>query len=265
MESGLNLELLPVYCGSSFRYFEPGEKHVTRVFTQDVLLLVFEGVLRFSENGRPIEVGKGEYYIQRSGLLQEGTVKSDCPQYYYIHFRGVFSPLGKTLPLRGEIQTGELFALFRRLDLLQAAGASALEENAVFYQILTALLRPFRSTGQNRAFQKAAALFAHDLRHPFSLDELSQLCGYSKNQLINIFKAETGKTPYSYVMGLRREAARQLLLNSEMPAAQVAAECGYGSYVNFYKDFVRSEGCPPAEWRRSRQESALPLSDGRKE
>ena len=63
MESGLNLELLPVYCGSSFRYFEPGEKHVTRVFTQDVLLLVFEGVLRFSENGRPIEVGKGEYYI----------------------------------------------------------------------------------------------------------------------------------------------------------------------------------------------------------
>ena len=66
-------------------------------------------------------------------------------------------------------------------------------------------------------------------------------------------------------MGLRREAARQLLLNSEMSAAQVAAECGYGSYVNFYKDFVRSEGCPPAEWRRSRQESALPLSDGRKE
>ena len=257
METGLRLDRLPAYCFSSFRFFDPGEKHVTRICGQDVLLMVFDGVLRFSEDGRPVEVRKGEYYIQRRGLYQEGITASEIPRYYYIHFQGVFgeSVSGeKLLPIRNEVNCGELFGLYRQLDLLQASKASEVEKNAVFYQILAGLLRPLRSTEQGRAFQKAAALFAHNLKRPFSLEEIARLCGYSKNQIINIFKAETGKTPYSYVLDLRREAARQLLLNSEMPVTQIALECGFGNYVNFYKDFIRSERIPPTEWReRSRQ------------
>lgn len=255
--TGLNLDVLPAYVGSSFRYFDPNEKHVTRVCPDDVLLMVFDGALCFSENGRPVRVKKGEYYIQRSGLFQEGVAASEQPKYYYIHFHGQFSTSGKLLPLSGKIQTDEFFGLFQKLEFLKAAKASAIEQNAVFYQILALLLQPLRDSEQHQVFQKAAALFANDLRRHFSLDFLSQSCGYSKNQIINIFKAETGKTPYNYVMGLRREAACQLLLNSELSVSQIAAECGYGNYVNFYKDFVRNKGCAPAIWRQQKRSKIL--------
>ena len=82
----LSMDSLPAYRFSSFRYFDPGERHIHRTFREDVLLLVMDGVLRFEEGGNAVEVGSGEYYIQRHGLEQSGVTASSTPKYFYIHF-----------------------------------------------------------------------------------------------------------------------------------------------------------------------------------
>ena len=82
----LSMDSLPTYRFSSFRYFDKGEHHMERTFREDVLLLVMDGVLRFHEDGTPVEVGSGEFYIQRHGLHQVGIEESDTPKYFYIHF-----------------------------------------------------------------------------------------------------------------------------------------------------------------------------------
>ena len=77
MEDYLSSQTLPRFLFSHDRVFQPGEKHVTRICSEDVLLLMFSGVLRFVEDGVPVEVHGGEYYIQKRGLLQQGVVPSD--------------------------------------------------------------------------------------------------------------------------------------------------------------------------------------------
>ena len=72
MSEYLSSEKLPQFLFSHDRAFQPGEKHVTRVCPEDVLLLMFSGVLRFTEDGVPVEVRGGEYYIQKRGLSQQG-------------------------------------------------------------------------------------------------------------------------------------------------------------------------------------------------
>ena len=91
MPEFLDLNRLPEYSHSSFRYFEKHEKHITRVCLQDVLVMIFDGTLRFYENGVPVEVPKGSFYIQKKGIPYDGVVESDEPQYYYIHFLGNFT------------------------------------------------------------------------------------------------------------------------------------------------------------------------------
>ena len=56
---GLNLDALPEYLFSSMRNFEKNECHVRRICSDDVLLLVFKGVLRFSEDGKADFTFKG--------------------------------------------------------------------------------------------------------------------------------------------------------------------------------------------------------------
>lgn len=245
----LNLESLPRYCHSAYRFFQKDERHVARVCAEDVLVVVFEGTLRFLEEDEPVSVEKATYYIQRAGLRQQGAAPGDTPQYYYIHFHGVFSPDAAGLPLSGRAVLPELFPLFDRLERLRTAHAAAVETHAVFYEILSVLARQMHDGEKRRVVEDTVAWAMRRLQDGFSLEDLARRCGYSRNYLIRIFRQETGLTPYAYLNRLKMEMARRLLADSEMPVNRIAQECGFGAYVNFYKEFVRAQGIAPLMWR----------------
>ncbi|MBE6638831.1 MAG: helix-turn-helix transcriptional regulator [Ruminococcaceae bacterium] len=62
---------------------------------------------------------------------------------------------------------------------------------------------------------------------------------------------ETGKTPLVYIAELRIGRAKVQLENSDLALYEVARSCGFGSYINFYKCFRKSEGCSPEVWRQN--------------
>ena len=250
MSVGLSLGILPIYSYSSFRFFEAHEKHMTRICSQDVLVMVFGGVLRFRENGVLIEVGEGEYYIQRRGSKHEGVEESDMPQYYFIHFRGEFNTDADALPLRGKADFSELMPLFRKLDLRWHSDASAVEKAAAFYQILSILKKNNDRNEKSAVVLKIISIVSKNIQKPFSLDEVAKACGYSKNHVINVFRRETGKTPYAYVTDMKIDMAKQLLRNSESSLAQIAIESGFGDYINLYKAFVKAQGESPLSWKQ---------------
>lgn len=251
MEYRLSLKKLPVLEFSSFRYFEKHERHVTRTYAWNVLVMVFEGVLRFSEAGVPIEVPAGEYYIQRPGLLQEGLIESDTPKYFFIQWKGgEYTTEEDGLPLRGKVDCAELFPLFRELDTLSIINAPLVEKSAVFYKILSLLRKNIDYKGHGEVVAKVVSYVTKDIRRPFSLDDAAASCGYSKNHIISIFKRETGKTPYTYIIDLKLEMAKRLLLTSTSSLSSISVECGFGSYINLYRAFVKFVGCSPADWRK---------------
>ncbi len=250
MVGALLLDKIPEFMYSSFRYFEEHEKHLTRICSQDVLVMVYEGTLRFGENGTLVEVSKGEYYIQRRGMEHTGMVESDKPKYYYIHFLGDFSEGKNTLPIRGHVDFAELFPLFRKLDGLRLARASSVEITAVFLEILSVLKKTNDRTEKNAVVLEVISMVAENIQKPFSLDDVASRCGYSKNHVINVFKRETGMTPYAYITKLKIRMAKQLLLESDNSLAQIGLECGFGDYINFYKSFVKAYGESPLTWKK---------------
>lgn len=255
MSIGLDLQSLPRYCYSAFKYFQPGERHVTRRCAEDVLILMLEGTLYFTEDGDAIEVHRGEYYIQRRGLMQESAVPSTGAVYYYIHFLGEYCENQDALPLRGALRLTEERERMERLDLLQSTGGTAVETGAEFLSILAELRRGIGMTEHKKIVHSIIARVTEDIRRPWTLAELSALSGYSVNHVIHIFRTETGQTPHAFITGLRLHTARMLLLDSDMPLSRIAEECGFGGYVNFYKTFLNRHGCTPQQWRqRGRKE-----------
>ena len=248
----MSMDILPKYLDSAFRYFEKHERHVTRhFFTTNVLIMVFEGTLRFSENGIPVEVHAGEYYIQKHGCDQDGPFESDSPGYYWIHFHEAgFAEDGTGLPMRGYAEFSVLFPLLRKLEMLRISGAPLIQISAVLFDVFSVLyescaLRSSRSS----VVSEIIAAVSEDIRHPFRLESLSEKYGYSKNHLINIFKKETGKTPHAFINDIKINAAKQLLLNSDSSLTSISVESGFGDYIYFYRVFLKNVGCSPAEWR----------------
>ena len=198
----------------------------------------------------PIEVKSVEYYIHRSGLLQEGNFESESPSYFFIHFKGQFKKSKNVLPLRGKIDFEELFPLFKKLEGLIFSGGARVEKAAVIYQILASLKNSTDVPKQSRMVMKVVSAVSADFRKNYSIEELASECGYNENYFIKAFKKETGKTPYAYINSMRIEKAKQLLLNSDASLAQISIECGFGAYINFYKSFIKSEGMAPLDWKK---------------
>ncbi len=251
MAKGLSLAKLPIYSHSSYRYFTEGEKHITRICSEDVLILMLDGKLSFKEEGIPILLEAGEYYIQQKGLRQEGDLPSGDARYCYIHFYGSFESEGNALPIRGRVDVEGLYPHLEKLEYLQGGDASLLEKSAEFYAILSSLRAQSQITSARKTVQKVLSLLGTDYEKMWSLAELASACGYSKNNLIRIFKEETGKTPLVFITEIRLRRAELLLENSDMQMGEIAQACGFGSYINFYKCFRKAEGCSPEAWRQN--------------
>lgn len=255
--TGINLNAPIVYRAASLRFFRPEEYHVTRTCGEDVLLLPFQGVLRFAEDGAFYELHPGEYHIQKRGSFQEGRLPSDSPQYLYVHFLGEWGNSGCLLPPDGRFSPEQLMSVMLSLDFKAHSHASLLECSADFFAILSAL-----SQGEQKSSPAAAMgdYLAERLSQPVTLDDLKEQFHYSKNHIINLFKNEFGATPLEYLADLRIQKSQWLLEATSDPAAQIARQCGYRDYVNFYKAFKERTGISPSQWReqKRRQPSRKP-------
>lgn len=250
---GLNIDILPKYHVSSFRYFEKHEKHVSRICSEDVVVFVFDGVLRFVENGVPIEVKKSQYYIQKAGLEQRGIEPSDIPKYFYIHFSGSYSKLPNMVPISGSYDPALLMPLFKRLDLLEHdITSNLLEKTCIFYHILSILYQKnIVSDLKHMLAKKIFFDMEQNYDHNITIGMLAEKYHYSKNYITRVFHDNYKITPYQYLLLLRLKKAYQLLLNSTKSIQQICDECGFSEYSVFYKQFIDKYHLSPSNLRNA--------------
>lgn len=247
---GILLDRPIFYRHASLRYFDAHERHITRQCRDDVLLLVFEGILRFSQDRTQYEVRPGEYFIQQHDSFHDGERESDAPAYLYIHFQGEWAEEGPLLAERGTFLPEELSASMDRLDTLYHAQAPYIEQCAVFYDILTRLSA---KRNPQTAADIIAAYIDENNSSDLTLDDLAKRFHFSKNHIINLFREAFGITPFAYLNRIRIRKAQRLLEVTSRTAESIAFECGFCDYSHFYKTFRQVSGLPPNKWRQNRR------------
>jgi AraC-like DNA-binding protein len=86
------------------------------------------------------------------------------------------------------------------------------------------------------------------MRH-ITLTELAEVTFLSVSALERRFKKHLKKTPKQYMNDVRLENARRLLIESNLPIASIAGECGYNDHSYFSKQFNILFGQLPSSFR----------------
>lgn len=86
---------------------------------------------------------------------------------------------------------------------------------------------------------------------PLTLDFLAHFSGISRSHLTREFKKYTGFAPNDYLIGLRIEQARQLLLKTNLPANKIAYMVGIQDINNFTNLFKKKTGLTPGKYRKA--------------
>lgn len=88
-----------------------------------------------------------------------------------------------------------------------------------------------------------------DPGHPWSVQELARVATMSRSSFAERFHGLVGKTPASYLTGVRMEESMGLLLREGLSIADTARRLGYESEAGFSRAFRRHTGQTPALWR----------------
>ena len=84
----------------------------------------------------------------------------------------------------------------------------------------------------------------------FSMDKLVRISGYGRSRFFSLFFEETGMSPNDYVVRMRVERAKKLLLESALPIMAIALSCGFKSASTFSSTFTKFIGVSPRTFRR---------------
>ena len=84
--------------------------------------------------------------------------------------------------------------------------------------------------------------------------------GFSERNLNRRFKEATGKSPKQYLLGVRHQAARDLLKKSNLAVNEVAARVGYLDASHFTRQFKSLAGQTPLEYRLTQRAQLFDLN-----
>jgi len=95
-----------------------------------------------------------------------------------------------------------------------------------------------------------------NLAKPIRNRDLAALVDFSEFHFNVAFRNSLGAPPHEFLIRRRIERARQLMLSTDLPLCDIAAECGLADQAHLSRLFRRVVGETPAAWRKSRINAA---------
>lgn len=86
-----------------------------------------------------------------------------------------------------------------------------------------------------------------------TVGEMAETVGLSESWFANVFKQTTGTTPLQWQLGKRVSLAQNMLAESDLTVAAIAAQLGFSDQAHLTKTFRQVAGETPAAWRRMRR------------
>lgn len=121
-------------------------------------------------------------------------------------------------------------------------------------------VRLLRSAGKAPVRGRCPALCAARLRRveafvdahldqPIDLLALASVAALSPSHFARAFRATTGEPPHRWLMARRIERAKEMILRTRLPIAEIALACGFASQSHMNDVFRRHMLATPRRWR----------------
>ena len=114
---------------------------------------------------------------------------------------------------------------------------------------------PRLEPSDRKALARARCHLQANLDRHVGTDELCRVACMGSSKLIALFKAAHGATPQEYARIMRMDLACDLLADTDMPIADIAAQLGFARQGSFSEAFKERQGVTPLAWRVAAQRS----------
>lgn len=145
---------------------------------------------------------------------------------------------------------------FRKILSLRQSQEWNVQSSAILYSLLLdckELVPEAQGSAYKlrRKLRECLKYVQNNYMKPIELSYLAELSGVSREHLCRIFRQYTGMRPFEYIMKIRLQKAKELLLlEEEMSISEIAKKTGFQSNSYFSSVFRKTVGCTAEEYRK---------------
>lgn len=240
------------------------------VRTQYLLHFIMSGKGVYSVGGRkfPLRAGQG-FLIKPGELTYYQADKLEPWSYMWVAFDGyearrILDSCGVdyTMNAPKPAEFGE--KLRELIDIFGGEGHNEYEYLSVFYSMMSQLLREQPKNAGSFAqlyMEKAADYMQGNFSYAISIMDVAAYVGIDRSYLYKLFVSSMGMSPMQYLLGIRINAAKGMILENIYTLTQVALSCGFRDAPSLCAQFKKITGKTPkqfkAELQMNQQQSQL--------
>ncbi|WP_248930824.1 helix-turn-helix transcriptional regulator [Paenibacillus hamazuiensis] len=228
---------------------------------------VLTGKGRFRCLGHDYDLGPGSSFTIFPGELVSYVSDGDDPwSYRWIGFKGSGADellhsigISQHKPVTQAAYNRKISALFLRIEQSLREGLVSCDLQAGGYmRLILAGLTEHQMTAEppkeetsviRQQVEQAVRWLTLQYHQPISIENMAQSLGYHRTHLSKMFKQFTGMSPMSFLLKIRMERAKLLLLEP-LTIEQVASSVGFSDALYFSKQFKKWYGRSPSEYRQ---------------
>lgn len=129
------------------------------------------------------------------------------------------------------------------------------ECKSLFYRIVGLMSKQLNmflpSQKSDKISDAVEYLHQNYLKNDFRLESAAEVAGISYRYFETLFRQKYGSTPKEYVISLKIERAKELLLSEKILIKDIAVMLGYSDIYHFGRLFTARTGHTPSEYRNS--------------
>ena len=107
------------------------------------------------------------------------------------------------------------------------------------------------SDGYAKISESVKYLHSHCMENDFRVDKLYEIAKISSRYYEKLFYQKFGETPKEYILKLKIESAKELLLSEKTLIKDIALKLGYSDIYHFGKIFKKKTGYSPSQYRKN--------------
>lgn len=128
-----------------------------------------------------------------------------------------------------------------------------MKQQALFQELIILLSASLGTGGpspQSVCAERAASYLREHLNEPFSAKKMGEAINFHPVYIARCMQKVFGCSPSNYLLRLRIDHSKLLLLQTNLPVERIAEEVGFNHAAYFTATFSRFEGMPPRKYRQ---------------
>ncbi len=257
-EESRNMLYYPLSAGY---LYSPADYQVRRQgFDCMLIAYTIAGAGKLEVRGKSYTILPGDLFVIDCDEYQYYGTEGENWEFYWMHFHGGESRRIVHSILKGGgpvYQAGDQINLFDQVFILSENPCmkSDILVSSKIYGLLTKLLLlagDYREMPEE--IERAVTFIENHSADEIGLDDIARVAHLSKYHLCRRFKNRIGMSPYEYLLNIRLNRAKELLVTTSIPVLQIAEQCGFCNQSGFMRLFRRVQGCTPLQYRKMRGE-----------